>query len=614
MINIAHLSDIHFGNNFSKTTWNAVADVVVDSDPDLIVVSGDLVDNPAPGHLLAAKCALFGLERRAREESKTNRQAQLIVIPGNHDVFETGLAVGLHRLDWFERIFGADTKAAEAVLKQQLQVEELGFDGRCLGFPGEVRPQDAGLYKRWRAWLSAVWAGRTTPEMLTDHLVKAKPSPRVRSAGPILLALLDSNPTQRGGDLATGIVDNDALMALNRELAQIKTRHVVRIAVVHHHVLPVAFAAGAEGLTGEPMMVLKNAGVVLRILADQKFDLILHGHWHKTQFAWIDFGTNTKDSYPIAVASAGSAAWTSKDPAQNSLNLITIADNGRVSVKSLYYGGPRAPNTKDNSYFREYTEPLAAAKRRAYFRARELHDMECEKREQICQIKENGELWVMQRVVRLRVKDEGTTTLRRRFLGIGIPENGQLIPGTFKPDGDSSREGVTVQPAPGHPGSRKGQLEYYYINLPGRGLEKGGLPLSYAVSYGCAKVKMKSGQNNQRGVSPLQSDLDQEYEYIGTRISYPVGEIVLKVTFPQSLAMVQPYVECKRHPDYPFYPVDDGGDIDRDPSEMEIDRESQKEAQRDLCYDAPTRTWSLEIERPMVGYHYGIRWRVPTTD
>jgi hypothetical protein len=39
---------------------------VIDFDPDLIVVSGDLVDDPSPEHLLAAKCALEDLSRRAR--------------------------------------------------------------------------------------------------------------------------------------------------------------------------------------------------------------------------------------------------------------------------------------------------------------------------------------------------------------------------------------------------------------------------------------------------------------------------------------------------------------------------------------------------------------------
>jgi 3',5'-cyclic AMP phosphodiesterase CpdA len=50
MIHIAHLSDIHFGGRFSIATCNEVAYAVIAFDPDLIVVSGDLVDDPSPEH------------------------------------------------------------------------------------------------------------------------------------------------------------------------------------------------------------------------------------------------------------------------------------------------------------------------------------------------------------------------------------------------------------------------------------------------------------------------------------------------------------------------------------------------------------------------------------
>jgi 3',5'-cyclic AMP phosphodiesterase CpdA len=100
MIHIAHISDIHFGGNFSEATWTSVASAVIDFDPHLIVVSGDLVDDPSPRHLLAAKGALYDLLRRTRERSEkisqgNGRNAELIVVPGNHDVFLTGITLGI---------------------------------------------------------------------------------------------------------------------------------------------------------------------------------------------------------------------------------------------------------------------------------------------------------------------------------------------------------------------------------------------------------------------------------------------------------------------------------------------------------------------------------------
>jgi DNA repair exonuclease SbcCD nuclease subunit len=126
MIRIAHLSDLHFGERFDLATWEVVEKNVVDFEPDLIVVSGDLVDHPSPVHLLSAKCALRDLSQRAREDSLRRsrehpRAAELVVIPGNHDVFEFGTSTLLKRLSWFEQIFSReDTKDAETMLEKEL--------------------------------------------------------------------------------------------------------------------------------------------------------------------------------------------------------------------------------------------------------------------------------------------------------------------------------------------------------------------------------------------------------------------------------------------------------------------------------------------------------------
>ena len=185
--------------------------------------------------------------------------------------------------------------------------------------------------------------------------------------------------------VATGIVDNDVLLALPSKLQQAKENYVARVAIVHHHVLPIAFAPNGHKTTGEPMMVFRNAGALLRILANHQFDLILHGHWHKTQFARIDFGDDSSDGYPMAVVSAGSAAMATPDNTNhNSINLIRIAPTGQIEVKSVFYGAgqsPRPDGTAGADY-RVYKEPLAAAKRRAHARARERHPIECEAREQ----------------------------------------------------------------------------------------------------------------------------------------------------------------------------------------------------------------------------------------
>jgi 3',5'-cyclic AMP phosphodiesterase CpdA len=629
MINIAHISDIHFGNNFSRATWDAVVDVVAAFDPHLVVVSGDLVDDPAPVHLLSAKCALADLMRKIREKSDTlrdgnGRNAELIVVPGNHDVFESGLAVGMRRIDWFERIFhGGDTASAETMLKTDLGVASLGFDTTCLDLAGK-RPQDAGWARKLQARLGSILSGRSPPPSgdyvdFRSLIGRAGIPPRVctPASAPVLLAMLDSNP-RTGISAATGLVDNDDLLYLQGELRDKRGPYVARIAIVHHHVLPIAFASGGTKKTGEPMMVLRNAGAVLRILADAKFDLILHGHWHKSQFAKIDFGSDAGDSYPISVVSAGSAAMTEPDNTNaNSINLIRIAATGRIEVKSVDYGAAQAPNPngKSGQHYRLYLEPLSSAKRRAYARARERHPIECEKRVQFCELTENGDLWVTHQVEGLQIVGDLPRYPRRPFV-VYLPPYGHFAHETLKLDDNSLSAGAELKEAPDYPrhDDASQETESYWIHLPRGGLAQGHDPVGYTVSHGCANcmlmTRWEARERIEKGVKrELPPGYDQEW--IAMRVSYPTRTLELKIKFPSSLVAVQPRIEVRRLPQYPLYRVDDWGDAVLQPKELEIDPTVQDEEEWDLRYDARHRTWILRVDCPLVGYQYALRWQVP---
>jgi hypothetical protein len=110
-------------------------------------------------------------------------------------------------------------------------------------------------------------------------------------------------------------------------------------------------------------------------------------------------------------------------------------------------------------------------------------------------------------------------------------------------------------------------------------------------------------------------------EWIGARVALPTRKLILRVKFPASLADAQPYVECRRPARYPDYQVDPWGDampprgksadgIER-PLEATVDPDVQNEEQHALHYDAPSQTWSLDVDRPFVGYQYSLRWKLP---
>jgi 3',5'-cyclic AMP phosphodiesterase CpdA len=630
MINIAHISDIHFGHKFSESAWAGVVDTVAAFDPHLIVVSGDLVDHPSPAHLLAAKCGLSQLLEEVHTKSNLRwgegkgRAAELIIVPGNHDVYESGVAFGLKRLDWFERIFhGADTTKAEDALKAKLNTEKLGFDSICLGYPVGTEP---GWGRRTWNRVKAAGFSRLFLERFTTQLPPRKDATkpdevsryvRTPASAPVLIALLDSNPARAGLHTATGVVKDDDLVHLQLELREKKEPYVARIAIVHHHVLPIAYAAGAGGLTGEPMMVLRNAGTVLRTLADNKFDLILHGHWHKSQFARIDFGNTGGGNHSIAVVSAGSAAMTSKDNTSfNSLNLITIG--GQIVVKSVDYGATKLPTPHgvEGVDYRLYGEPLAAAKQRTYVRALERHPIECDKREQSHVITENGDLWVSHRIDGLKTR--GNAHYPGCPFVVHIPPHGHFVNSTLQLDDATLQAGGSLEELQAFPRPKgdDNAVSHYWLEPPGGELKPED-EWSYTIDHGCANcMKMTQWEAAERvQYGDINTALPPGYdnEWVGARVAFPTRKLVLKARFPRSLASVPPYIECRRPAQYPLYTIDGWGEAKRNPEEeFVVDPDVQREEQRSLRFDAPTSTWIAEIAQPLVGYQYSLRWRLPS--
>src|ERR1700724_954241 len=79
-------------------------------------------------------------------------------------------------------------------------------------------------------------------------------------------------------------------------------------------------------------------------LQKQKFDLVLHGHKHKPQFASIQLQAEDLAPYPLVVLAAGSTA-SDKGGCNNTLRLIETEPNGRLVIQTAENGelGAREP-------------------------------------------------------------------------------------------------------------------------------------------------------------------------------------------------------------------------------------------------------------------------------
>jgi 3',5'-cyclic AMP phosphodiesterase CpdA len=599
---IAHLSDLHFGEKFKVDTWTAVRNDVIEFAPHLLVVSGDLVDHPSPLHLLAAKGELYDLVKAAK--------AELAIVPGNHDLYTAGNRFMQGRADWFDRIFrSGDTTKAEAALAEQF--------GEPPRFTETYRKQSpwTGKVRRW----FELWTGDTGDftDLLPAAPGRSSHSARVISPSgiPVLLALLDSNAEDQTIGTATGSVSAAELLALREDLRQREEHYLTRIAVIHHHVLPIAFVGGR--LAGaEPFMVLHNAGSVMSVLAEHRFDLVLHGHQHQQQFARVDFDPRTADGYPLAVAAAGSAALESRyDPRGNSYNRIWIHENGQIEVKSLFYGAESGPNADpdDSGKVRVFQEPLSTVKRRSYIRARERHWLECERWRRDFEVTEHGDLKVSHEVEELRLARSNPKYLNRPHDLFHAP-HGRLVEPELYLNTEAVDQGYTLKlDAAGKTGERR-----CWVTLPRSPCD--GSFASYTLHHGYANTltmtrwealelwRLKNGEAQPQG--------EWDQEWVGTRITHPVQELRLHLRLPDGLRAVRPFVECRRHPDFPGYKIDDDTRDAIMPPEALTSRD---EAMRDhenerLSYDPFHRTWELAVSQPMVGYNYQLRWRLPPAD
>lgn len=593
---IAHLSDIHFGEHFDPDIWNAVKSEIRKFHPALLIVSGDLVDSPFAEHLLAAKCELTRLAQEAG--------AALYVVPGNHDVFESGIQVVQGRRDWFERIFRhADTAAAEQALQRRL--------GEPPGFGEKVRSQsDILAHLKRMVGFARDFTALLPPATAPGPLVVCP------DGTPVLLALLDSNAVDQTIGAATGSVSRKDLLDLTEQLSKVDAPYLARIAVIHHHVLPIAFVGG-DIVGAEPLMVLHNAGTVLSILARHRFDLILHGHRHQPQFARLDLDPRDSDSYPMAVAAAGSAALLSDDKQRdrtrdNALNLITIEENGRIRVTSLFYGDTVGPDqtATDTARVRTFQEPLTAVKRRAFIRARERHGLESDLREQSFEMTENGDLTVGYEVAGLRLLQHDPDYLARRH-EVFVPPHGHLVEAVLTLDSRSLAAGYGIAKAPAGTG-RGLTCTVRLPHSPGDGRTAAyKLVHGYANSIAMTRWEAEERWRVDHGENEPKAAGWNE-EWVGARISHPTQQLRLSLKLPRSLADVRPRVACRRHQDFPAYRIDSFRDaIMPEGACRHDDPDMQRDEQENLRFEPASGAWILTVHQPMVGYVYQLRWEVP---
>ena len=580
-VRIIHLSDLHYPS-LDLSVWKSVKQAVQALHPDLIIVSGDLVDQPFPDQLRWIGGQLNSLAKDAG--------AELFIVPGNHDVFEYGNAFLQSRKFWFETVFSED-----------------GMPGGVIPIPAGrgVKPSGWSQLRRavtswWTKGRSVDQSGFRYPSSRGPRMVR---EPKV----PVLLALLDSNPDGRSLAAAGGEVRNHDLIDLENEIKATARPHLVRIAVIHHHVIPIAHT-DFRVVGNEQLMVLRNAGTVLDVLARNRFDLVLHGHKHRRQFTRIDLEPMDSEGYPMTVVSAGAVGLIEPNrPAHTGFNLIEVEDNGRIMVREYTYGHAKGPRIDGDEGldFRTFDEPVRSMARRAYIRARDRHGLHCTERETTFALTENGDIISDHAFKGLRAPFLRGLSLRQPY-GISIPPYGRLAAEPVI-DHDARRDGCTIVPDLSATTMTRRQ---YNIVLPAALTFRAGATfrIHHEIANSLAMTGWEAAEREQ-----LPDPRTRQEEWVGVVVLFPAGRLVLNFQQPPGVRLGQPYVQCERLAKWPGYDIDPETRHAIIPDNFRFipDKSMREHAAQGLEFLMMERIWRLTIEQPVVGCRYRLCWEVP---
>jgi len=336
---ILHLSDLHCdGTSDWDLNFEFVIKLAEKVLPGIIVITGDLVDNPKDECFEKLEKSLDKMVSSIISKND-DKPLFLIPVPGNHDYYDNGIKLKNKPLAFIENI---QSLIGETLLRKK------GVDGK--------------VYKKH--------FGKIAYPYNTDigDLVK-----KAYEYYNVAIYPIDSNSL---GWLADGDVESpekqfeffeDIFLNTspnNNELNRLR----VNIALLHHHPLPLPVPKKRKVL--EPFLMLKNSYEFLYAAGINKIDLILHGHEHISGVS--EFKTKERSDLvqldSLNVVSCASSA--KKEERFRQIRMLSLTDSGAVEGVSyradieknfqkdknfdiISYSERRRKRNVDVSYFKE---------------------------------------------------------------------------------------------------------------------------------------------------------------------------------------------------------------------------------------------------------------------
>jgi predicted MPP superfamily phosphohydrolase len=453
-------------------------------------------------------------------------------------------------------------KACDIDSATQLLVIPGNHDYRIYGNLG-FRPITGWLFRRnFKSWLSK----------------RIVPFPDLG----VTFFLVDSNPLMFG--FARGKVGRGQLRKLRGDLRAMTTAQrvqvegSVRIIMVHHHPVPIPY----EG--ADPFLLLSDAHYLMQFVAENRIDIVLHGHKHRAPYSMISLGTCGGNDRVIEVLGAGAAVigTPDHDPRGHNFNLVCIEPFGLRYVRQFF--------AHPGEDFREAPNPAFPAQsfemayQRAVARERAREDKAGHRYDSIhwdLDIDFEGDRFNEISYTGLRALD--ATQLSSIKLPAYELDTGHLSDVWLNPKKTSSDVSLNVL----HQEPRRTEFEVRFANI---------LTDERAIDFSIQSVDFNASSLNLSEFRKKYPGRALRREWEEKAIQVPVNHFSWTLHFPPDLEFEQ-----DRLPEFEVRSVEDN---EKHEWLTEI-------LQSNFFYSEVLHTAFLRVRRPPTGYRFRIYWHIP---
>ncbi len=587
---VAHISDIHFRWGFPRYQWKHVKEVLRIHKPAALIATGDFVESPWPLMLILA--------RREMLDFAAALKAPLIAIPGNHDVAFKGFAPIWPLTRLYAIIFSSSS------------------DKWLSGFPTFTEFNSKGFFARffWRILLYLRILLRLRTLLLEGAGDReAVQVPKLEGV-PLKIMGFDSNRSLLlgSGRVSPGQINDFGSHAFQLENDEdISASLLPRVALIHHHLVPIPYTR-TDIAGNESLLVMRNAGTMLKELWNHDFDLVLHGHRHYFSFTRVSFDRGAEGGRSLAVLSAASPTTKELEARSNSFHLLDFCPNGVIRACKIAFGNEMTVHDSSEEQDQWFTAvALDSVKARNYRRMVKVMNHSCDRIEQELHIDPTGAATEISRYHGLRVRAGGELT--RRPFGSRV-DRGSVDNILFEELADLWPSGCYLsKPEKSEDDPQEVNVGVVF-NPPlteGRSVSFGirsQIPNSFAMS----DWEISTFPGKRRGSHSGLVTTGMKEETLGLRLKFPVRTLRLVLKLPDTLRNPEPYAVCYATAGYPVLALDKlNGDVSKPATEPWLaDGDVSKHESAFLKQSAEPNTWEWKIEYPLVGYKYEIRWHV----